>query len=173
MNLSGDELGKGNDVNGEGNMLTRKVGPFPAWVWLAGAAVLAYFIMSRQSSSQAGSPKTTGGGGSITTGPTRIAKDAVKITVNTGHDADDQDQPGPKPPHRHRHHSHSGNPAGDQPLTTVTIHRAGTLNEIAAARGWGEDFLKDVENLNSLKPGSKLRRGQKLRIPKGNVQSNA
>lgn len=157
-------------MNGEGNMLTRKVGPFPAWVWLAGAAVLAYFVMSRKSST-AGSPKTTGGGGSITTGPTRIAKDAVKITVNAGHggDADDQDQPGPKPPHRHK----TGSTAGDQPLTTITVHRAGTLKEIAGSRGWGEDFLSDVENLNALKPGSKLKKGQKLRVPKGNVKSNA
>jgi hypothetical protein len=75
---------------GGGGFFTRKLGPLPAWVWLAGAAVLVYWYMSKHSQQQ--NPITTSAGrGSIHTGKTVIQKGAISVHVN----AEDQEQPGP------------------------------------------------------------------------------
>ena len=75
---------------------TRKLGPLPAWAWLAGAAVLVYWYMSRHSQSQQNPITTSAGRGSIHTGKTIVEKGAISVHVN----ASDQEQPGP---HMGRH----------------------------------------------------------------------
>lgn len=40
---------------GSNNFLTRKLGPLPMWVWIAGAVAVAYWYKSRQSSSSSSS----------------------------------------------------------------------------------------------------------------------
>lgn len=52
----------------QGNFLTRKYGGIPGVVWLAGAAVIAYFLFFRGKSSSANAPSSSGGGGTSTTG---------------------------------------------------------------------------------------------------------
>ena len=64
--------------------------------------------------------------------------------------------PQPPPP------SHGG-------TTVITIHRAGTLESIADSRGWGSEFLADVESMNHLSAKSVVKKGQKLTVPKGSV----
>jgi hypothetical protein len=155
-------------MEGEGNFFTRKVGGMPAWVWLAGAAVLVYFLMSRQSSA-ANRPTTSGGGGTITTGPTRVAKDAVKVTVFAGRRGDgdeettDNDQPGHKP-------------ESFKKLRVITVPKNETLGEFAASRNWSEATIDDLgqfeqpkgttfagKKLSSL--GMRLKKGDKIARP--------
>jgi len=62
----------------------------PWWVWVAGAAVLAYFLFFRNSSSSDAAGSTSGGGGTITSGNTTVDSGAVTISVNTN--------PQPTPP---------------------------------------------------------------------------
>jgi hypothetical protein len=52
---------------GGGNFLTHRYGGIPGVVWLAGAAVIAYFLFFRNKGSST-SPTSTGGGGTSTTG---------------------------------------------------------------------------------------------------------
>lgn len=155
------------ESEGGGGFLQKKILGMPAWVVLAGAALLAYWYFSKHGSAAANT--TTGGGGSVRTGNTKIESGALRINVSggTGGDEDKDKDKQPKPPHKH--HGHGGGGAGDETLTSITVHRAGTLEDIADQRKWGADFLKDVENLNSLKPGDKLKKGQHLRVPKGKV----
>lgn len=156
---------------GGGGFMTRKFMGIPAWVFLVGAAAIAYYMFSRNKTPVSNS--TSGGGGSVRTGNTKVQTGAVRINVSggTGGDEDKDHDKQPKPPHKHHGHGKGG--AGDEALTSITVHRAGTLEQIADNRGWGADFLKDVENLNNLKSGSKLKKGQHLRIPKGNVKATS
>lgn len=66
---------------GAGNIFTNRIMGVPGIVWLIGAGVLAYFVFFRNKSQSAGSPSTSGGGGTISTGNTRIDKGAVTVTV--------------------------------------------------------------------------------------------
>ena len=122
-------------ASGGENFLTKKYAGIPGWVILAGIGVLAYlyFTHSQKSSQAAGSPKTTGGGGTSTSGKTVVKKGAVTINVKQS-PADDNDQPEPKPPHRHGgHHGHIG--AGRAPakpgLHSYTSNGQESLNQVA------------------------------------------
>lgn len=72
------------------NFATRKIMGLPVIVWVGIVALGAYFIISRRSQS-AGSPSTSGGGGTATEGNTRLDKGAVTVTIT-------QTNPQPKPP---------------------------------------------------------------------------
>ena len=101
-----------------GNIFTNRIMGVPGIVWLIGAGVLAYFIFFRNKGQSAGSPSTSGGGGTITTGNTQIQKGAVTVNVSQPQtstetststtDVDnpggpDNDQPGPPvPPRTHK-----------------------------------------------------------------------
>jgi hypothetical protein len=153
-------------MEGQGNFFTRKLGGVPAWVWLAGAAVLVYFYMSRQSSTS-GRPTTSGGGGSITTGPTRISKDAIRVTVNAGRGdrgEEDNDQPGHRP---HRRHT----------TKSFTVPKNETWGQFAESRHWSEETIDDIQNFKQPKGTTyagkvlplnfKLKKGDKVARPEG------
>lgn len=156
-------------MNGEGSFITRKVGGMPAWVWLAGAAVVVYFLMSRSSSGQ--QPTTSGGGGSITTGPTKVAKDAVQVTVYAGRhgDTDEETDNNPQPGHKPESFKHT---------KSLTVPKNETLGQFMESRHWSEATIDDVaqmeqpkgttyagEKLHNL--GKKLKRGDKIARPVG------
>ena len=73
-----------------GGMMQSRIFGLPTIVWVLGAAVLAYLYFSHRSSQSAGSPSTPGGGGTATSGTTRIDKGAIQVTVTQN--------PQPKPP---------------------------------------------------------------------------
>lgn len=93
-----------------GNIFTNRILGIPGVVWLIGAGVLAYFVFFRNRGQSAGSPSTSGGGGTITTGNTRIEKGAVTVNVSQPQTSSETEtepgttktggQPGPKPPPR-------------------------------------------------------------------------
>ena len=98
---------EGMQQPGAGNIFTNRILGIPGVVWLIGAGVLAYFIFFRNRGQSAGSPSTSGGGGTITTGNTTIEKGAVTVNVSQPQSStetettNNQGQPGPKPPPRH------------------------------------------------------------------------
>ena len=52
-----------------GNILTRKIGPAPAWVWAAGAGVVVFLWIRHRSGSAAASAASSGDAGSTGTDP--------------------------------------------------------------------------------------------------------
>lgn len=128
----------------------------PPVVWIGLAAVVAYLYISRSSSSGSTSGiKTSGGGGSIRTGKTNIAKDAVRIDVMMDGQGGGQHQPGPNP--------------GDA-TKEITVPRNETLGDLAKYLHWDSGTLAQVEELNAvngqeLTPKSKLKKGSTIVRP--------
>lgn len=132
----------------------------PPLVWVGAAALLAYLYFSHQQSAQASTQgvKTSGGGGSIRTGNTRIAKDAIKIDVSMADDGQGkgkQHQPGPKPP---------------DATKEITVPRDETLGQLAKYLHWTPETLSQVEELNAvsgkeLTAKSKLKKGSTIIRP--------
>lgn len=130
----------------------------PPLVWVGGAALLAYLYFSHKSAQSSTGLQTTGGGGSIRTGNTRIAKDAVRIDVSMADDGQGkgkQHQPGPKPP---------------DTTKEITVPRDETLGQLAKYLHWSDSTLKQVEEINAvggkeLTAKSKLKKGSTIIRP--------
>jgi hypothetical protein len=128
----------------------------PSWVWIGGAALLAYLYFSRSSSaSSSGKPLTGGGGGTITTGNTRINKDAINISVMMDGQGTGQKQP---------------SPTGGDTTKQITVPKDETLGALAKYLHWSKDTLAQVEELNAvggqeLTAASKLHKGQTIVRP--------
>lgn len=73
------------------NFATRKIMGIPVIVWVGIVALGAYIFITHRSSQSAGSPSTSGGGGTATEGNTTLQKGAITVTVS-------QTNPQPKPP---------------------------------------------------------------------------
>lgn len=140
-------MADGDPQGGGGSFLTQKWLGLPAIVWLGGAAVLAYFIMSRSSSTPANS--TSGGGGQIHTGKTTVQSGAVRINVN----ANDDGNPQPKPPHHHH---------GGGGTKTFTIPKDETVGQFGEGRNWSSDTLQEVTQMKQ--PKGTTYAGQKLAL---------
>ena len=84
----------------QGGIFSQKFMGIPALVWLAGAAILAYWWFSRQSSSSSGTGSSSANSGTNTqtTGATTIDTGAVQVSVNTGGSGDTSTQPTPPTP---------------------------------------------------------------------------
>lgn len=143
--------------NEGGGFLSQRFMGIPAWVFLAGAAILAYWYFSRNSSS---TPTTTGGGGSVKTGRTTVQSGAIRINVGGGDS--DLSVPGnhqPKPPTKYT-----------GPLKAITVPKNENFTDLAGSRNWSEETIGDVEALVQPKGSFK---GQKLRpdtqLKKGDV----
>jgi len=128
----------------------------PVWVWIGGAALLAYMYFSRKSSSaQTPANKTTGGGGSIKTGNTIVKKGAVHVTVMQDGHGKDQDQPGPTPSDTDKQ---------------IVVPKDETLGQLAKYLHWSKNTLDQVEELNATggqewTEKTKLRKGQTVLRP--------
>jgi hypothetical protein len=133
-----------------GNFLTRKVMGIPAWVFLAGAAAIAYFLFMRNSSSTTPTNSTSGGGGSIHTGKTVVEKGAVNIRVNDGTGNDGKTHQ-PHPPHPRGHGTRS-----------LTVPKDETLGQFGESRNWSADTLQEVTQLKQ--PKGTTYAGQKLAL---------
>jgi PASTA domain len=85
-----------DSMQGGGGLMGSRILGIPVLVWVAGAALIAYFIFSRSSSgSSGGGTSTAGGSDTLTTGNTTVESGAVRVVVNAGNDTDN---PQPKPP---------------------------------------------------------------------------
>lgn len=74
-----------------GGFLTQRFFGIPAWVFLLGAAALAYWYFSRQGGiGGGGASSSAGSNDTLTSGNTTVDTGAVQVTVNTGNT-----QPGP------------------------------------------------------------------------------
>lgn len=78
----------------EGNIAMRRVLGLPLIAWLGIVALGAYLYLNHRSNS-AGSPSTSGGGGTATEGATTLQKGAITVTVTQ-----QNPQPGPRVPGR-------------------------------------------------------------------------
>lgn len=82
---------------GGGGFMSSRIFGIPTIVLIGGIAILAYlYFRHAQNAQAAGSPSTSGGGGTVTTGTTRVEKGAVTINVTQqGSDQDNDTQPTP------------------------------------------------------------------------------
>jgi hypothetical protein len=150
-----------------GSFLTRKFAGIPAWVLLAGAAAIAYFLFMRNSGSTP-TNSTSGGGGQVHTGKTVVQSGAVKINVVGG---DGGEEPQPKP-----HHHHKG--GGGFKTKSFVVPRDETLAQFAASRHWSQDTIADISGWKqpagstyagqTLNPDMKLKKGDKIFRQLGN-----
>lgn len=127
----------------------------PSWVWIGGAALVAYLFISRSSSSSSTKPTTGGGGGTITTGNTRINKDAINISVMMDGQGSGQKQP---------------SPTGGDTTKQITVPKDETLGALAKYLHWDKSTLAQVEELNAvggqeLTTKSQLKKGQTIVRP--------
>jgi LysM repeat protein len=53
---------------------------------------------------------------------------------------------------------------------TLTVGRAMTLKQFSKEHNWTDTTLAAVEKLNNLKPGAKLKKGQKIKRPWAPIQ---
>lgn len=82
----------------QGNFLTRKYGGIPGIAWLAGAAVLAYFLFFRNSSSSSSNaPSSSGGGGTSTTGDITLQPGTETIDLSGTTSGNTVSNPAPVP----------------------------------------------------------------------------
>jgi len=125
-----------------GGFLSQKFMGIPAWIFLAGAAVLAYLYFSHQN--QAPANMTTGGGGSVRTGNVKVEKGAVRINVN-GSGAD-VDNPQPKPPH--------GGKGYTGPWKAITVTQDESLTDLGQSRHWSDETMGDIEAVTQPKKSS-------------------
>lgn len=177
----------------QGGFFTQKYLGIPGVVWLAGAAILAYFLFFRNKASGGGAGGTsTGGGGTSTTGDIQLqpGTETIDLTgttaatgtgvTNTAPDTDvvnnppppgnpipqptPNPQPSPKPPPRVK-------------WTWYTVQRGDTLKSIAKHYGIS---VRDLAHANVYVPGevpgdrkvgqplgtgAGLKTGQRLHVP--------
>lgn len=96
------------EAQGEGNFLTRRIAGMPAFVWVGGAALLAYLLFFRGARSSGNS--SSGGGGTSTTGDVSFTPGTTSVTITgggtangpvaTGTTGTHNPQPKPVPPPR-------------------------------------------------------------------------
>lgn len=100
----------------------------PWFVWLGGAAVVAYFLFFRNAGSQS-APTTSGGGGSVSTGRTTLQKGAVTINVNQVPASKEGGKGGGQPePPTHGRHRHEHVPTGQRKhMEAITLEEAKRL----------------------------------------------
>jgi len=145
----------------QGNFLTRKYGGIPGVVWMAGAAVVAYFLFFRGKGGGGGGASSSGGGGTSTTGDISIqpGTETIDLTgegptttianpapVNPGgpNDSDNLNpsgpmqtgtpnpQPTPTPPPRvKQHHTKVAHKAGTPQYVTVAKWPGHSVNGLA------------------------------------------
>lgn len=159
------------------NVLTRKIGPLPTWAWVAilSALIIGYaYIKNRNSSAGASTASPTGTDSSqvpqfVNQTYTTVTPPSAPVPGPPGPQGP-QGPPGPLPPiplppiGLPPTPGPTGTPG---PNRTIVIEHPGTLRQVAKRREWSTSTLAAVEKVNKLRPGSRLRKGQKLLIPAG------
>lgn len=142
-----------------GSPLKRKIGPLPTWAWvLIGAAVIlgvAYWRNRGSASSSSGTDTGTGDTTDASQVPQFVNQTFTTVTPPTAPNP----VPGPVP---------APAPAGTK---TLTVDKAQTFRQFAKAHHWTAITTAAVEQMNHLKPGSRLKKGQKIKRPWAPVQA--
>lgn len=155
------------DPENTGGFFSQKIMGIPSWIFLAGAAVLAYLYFSHQSSGQL-PVGTSGGGGKVNTGKTVLKPHA--ISINVGSDGDIS-VPG-------NHHGHQPKPPVNYkgPVKAITVPADENFTTLAGSRNWSEETIGDIENMvqpkgsfkgQVLKPDTQLKKGDTIYRPIG------
>jgi hypothetical protein len=157
---------------GGGSLFSKKVMGIPVFLLVIGAAaIVGYLYFKNKSGSQsAGSPSTSGGGGTITSGNTTIDKGAVQVTVTqtppTSTSTSTSTQPTPPAPAK------TSSPVvyGGDLKNTQSISAPGNLDlkNIAAEYGISEQQLVSLNQASVGKyvgTGKAIPKGTSLKIP--------
>lgn len=158
---------------GGGGFMSQRHGGIPAWVWIAGAGVLAYFLFFRNSSSAGAT--TTGGGGTSTTGDTTVSPGTTTVNI-TGPSGTSSStgtpNPQPKPPVHPKTKktthpvSHKGGPAPTVTVAQWTAHNAPWNSTLGGIAAHYHTSVAELLKLNpSIKDPNVLHAGQKVRVP--------
>ncbi len=156
------------------NVLTRKLGPLPTWVWVAIVAglVLLYVVYEDRKSSAASKTAQKGAGNGEAAGylvPPYIWTYASFPPEGGGKpNPGGTDQGGGKGKGGGKGR---GNPGKDQSTREITVDKDETLKELASYLHWSDATLKQVEQMNKLQggghltPSTKLHKGQTVIRP--------
>ncbi len=155
------------------NVLTRKVGPLPMWVWVAIAAalVLLYVVWQDQKNAAAAkqAPKNAGNGESAGyLVPPYIWTYASFPPEGGGHGKGGVNPGGLE---KGGGKKKRGNPGKDQSTREITVDKDETLEELAKYLHWSKSTLEQVEQMNKLQgggeltPSTKLHKGQTIIRP--------
>jgi cytoskeletal protein RodZ len=142
-----------------GSPLTRKVGPLPAWGWIALAiagGVGFIWWRNRQAASSAAADNTAA---DTATSEDSANDDAASIATLQSEIQQLQGEASTPAVT-----ANSPTPATGKTRTT-TVNKAQTLAQFARARGWPARRLTAAESLNGLSASSRLRKGQVLKLP--------
>jgi hypothetical protein len=124
------------------------------WVVIVAAVILVWVVYKNRTSTAASSSGTTGD----TVDASQVPQFVNQTFVQPGPPS----APAPTP---------AGTPApAPQGVKTLTVGRAMTLQQFAKEHHWTDVTLAAVETMNNLKPGAKLRKGQKIKRPWAPVQ---
>lgn len=156
--------GKASSSAAGRNPLKRKIGPLPTWAWVAilAAVIVAWaYWKNRTSSANSSSGTSSSGAPSDTTDasqvPQFVNQTFTTVTPPTAPNPVPGPAPGPVP-------APPGVPGGVG-IKTLIVPRAMTLAQYAKERHWTPTTLAVVEQMNNLKPGSRLKKGQKIKRP--------
>jgi len=118
------------------------------WVLIVAAVIIGWSLYrARTSGSSASSGTDTGDTTDASQVPQFVNQSFTTVTPPTAPNP----VPGPAPA-----------PAGTK---TLTVGRAMTLQQFAREHHWTDTTLAAVEAMNNLKPGAKLKKGQKIKRP--------
>lgn len=136
-----------------GSGLTRKIGPLPAWGWIAAAAALGVgFIWWRNHQANAATAATSDTASGVDTSTDDAASIATLQSEIEALQGEESTEDKKKPPEKEK-------------TREITVPRNETLAQLARAEKWTKATLKAVEALNGLSPASKLRKGEKIKRP--------
>lgn len=160
---------------GGGNFFTRKIGGIPGFVWLGGAAVVAYFLFFRGKGSTTGA-SSSGGGGTPSTGDITIQPGTTTVQIQGAAVPPGAPSPTGTPNPQPRFVPHPRRKTTSVTYTNYTVKTGETLAELAKRFGVSVTQLAHANVYvageapggkvgQTLGTGAGLKTGQVLRIP--------
>lgn len=155
----------------QGNIFTRKLGPLPMWAWLLiGIALILGFVYYRSKTSAA-SPSQTPTGTDASQVPQFVNQTYTTVQPPSTTGQIESFPPIPTGTGSGSGGTGGGSGGGRPPLRPDTRYTERvqqnniTLATFAKRHKWSPGMLAQVEKLNNLRPGSRLKKGQQLIAP--------
>ena len=136
-----------------GNPLKRKIGPLPTWAWVLVLLALILGVAYWKNRGAAGSGSSTATDTGETTDASQVPQFVNQSFTTVSPPTAPNPVPGPTPG------------LAGVGTKTLTVGRPMTLRQFAKEHHWTATTLAAVEQLNHLHPGSKLKKGQKIKRP--------
>ena len=169
----------------QGTFLTKKYGGIPGVVWLAGAAVVAYFLFFRGKSSSGAT--SSGGGGTPTTGDISITPGTSTVNVTDSSPVPGprgpKGPPGPKGPQgppgkppppggHHKHHTKNPQPKHHPPPrkkkhSLPVTHRAKAPNPVSVGSRPGTTSVRQIAQRSGTSKAEMQKLNPGKRVPPG------